>query len=508
MSRRVVFFLASVAVPGVLGGDVPCGAAAAIAAEPSPLEVFERYIQDRDPALRRKAVSQLADQRGGAVVEALLRALRDEDSLVRDRAEAILVAKRDRSDEIEALAKHGFTKQTAEVRAVAVKALVAAGTAGVPALRTALDDKDPFVRVAAARGIAAAGDRSSAPKLHELLTAREPIVRAAACDAIGEILGAEAVGTASAVALGDVAAEPRIAAVRVLGRFPTADSVAQVARCLVHPSWSLRVAAAESLAEHGVGEAAVREAAKELVDAIGREERRRVKRAMGEALWSLTGIDFGPEPDLWRKWYSEAGRTFDPPKRRPQRAPRAENSTHGGLLDLPLESEHVTFVLDMSSSMNDPVRFGVKTTKREDLVAAFDGVVDRLPKPSWMNLITFATDVKPYKARLFEATPAARSAVTRELAKTQPDGRTNIFDAVETALADGDADTVVLVTDGAPSAGKRTSRSGIIEAVVELNRYRLARVHTVEIGAANTGARWKGFLADISDATGGTHVSR
>ena len=41
-----------------------------------------------------------------------------------------------------------------------------------------------------------------------------------------------------------------------------------------------------------------------------------------------------------------------------------------------------------------------------------------------------------------------------------------------------------------------------------MNRYRLARIHTIEIGAANTGARWKGFLMDIADATGGRHLSR
>ena len=146
----------------------------------------------------------------------------------------------------------------------------------------------------------------------------------------------------------------------------------------------------------------------------------------------------------------------------------------------------MAFVLAMSSSMNDPVRFGVKATKREDLVAAFEGVVERLPKPSWLNLIAFATDVKPYKPRLFEATGPARAAVARELARMTPDGRTNIHDAVEAALSDPDADTIVLVTDGAPSAGRRTSRTGIVDAFVELNRYRLARIHTVETLSENT----------------------
>jgi hypothetical protein len=41
-----------------------------------------------------------------------------------------------------------------------------------------------------------------------------------------------------------------------------------------------------------------------------------------------------------------------------------------------------------------------------------------------------------------------------------------------------------------------------------MNRYRLVRVHTVEIGARNTSPRWRGFLADIAAATGGHYLER
>jgi hypothetical protein len=262
------------------------------------------------------------------------------------------------------------------------------------------------------------------------------------------------------------------------------------------------------LSQFAVGPEPARVAARELVRALGREDRRRVRRALADALWGLTGIDFGPDAKRWDLWWSEAGAAFVPPPRRPQRAVHAANGTHGGLLDLPLESEHVAFVLDMSSSMNEPVRFGVDTTKRADLLAAFDGVLDRLPKPSWINVIPFSTAPHPMKPRLFEATPAGKQSAARYLEKTASDGRTNIHDSVEIALDDPETDTIVLLTDGAPSAGRRTSRTGIIEAITERNRYRLARIHTVEVGAANTGARWKGFLADIAAATGGVHLSR
>jgi hypothetical protein len=42
----------------------------------------------------------------------------------------------------------------------------------------------------------------------------------------------------------------------------------------------------------------------------------------------------------------------------------------------------------------------------------------------------------------------------------------------------------------------------------QLNRYRLARIHTVEVGAQNTSPKWKGFMKDIADATGGTYLQK
>jgi hypothetical protein len=44
--------------------------------------------------------------------------------------------------------------------------------------------------------------------------------------------------------------------------------------------------------------------------------------------------------------------------------------------------------------------------------------------------------------------------------------------------------------------------------VAELNHYRLARIHTVEVGAANTSSRWRGLLSDLAEQSGGYYLSR
>lgn len=509
-TRRVRAIVAGFAV-AVAAFGVWCASAAvreARAAEPSPMEVYRKFIKDGDPHVRRKAVASLEPVRGADAVNALLDATRDEDSGVRDRAESVLLAGRDRSDEIAALAAALGAKTPVATRLVAVRALVRCGKGGAGAVRGALADREATVRREAARGLGVLADRDGVAALHESLTDREPLVRAEACASIGAILGVEAEGAAAAVALGDQDPEPRIAALAILAGRPSAVGLDAALMCLGDRSWSLRTAAARTLAEFGRDAGTARRAVAGLVPAIEREDRMRVRVEIAESLWALTAADFGPDPKRWALWLRESGASFDPPAKRPRRIARDAGATHGGLADLPLESEHVCFVFDASSSMNDPVRFGAKRTKRDDLRDAFAAVVEKLPRGAWINLIPFATKPEPMRPVLFEANAAARSSTLKHLAKTPADGRTNIYDALEAALADPSADTLVLLTDGAPSAGRRTQRAAIVDGLRDMNRFRLARVHTVEIGSANTGARWKGFLADIAAATGGHHLAR
>jgi HEAT repeat protein len=501
MPRRIIV---AAALAACLAADL----APIWATEPSPLDVFHRYYREKSPQLRLKAVSQLEGLRGAGIVEALFQAVTDADREVRERAAGILAEPRDAADEIAAVVRIGLGKQPPEVRVQAAHALALAGSKAVRELRSALGDRQPEVQRVAALSLAGIGDRESAPLLSELLTSREALVRAAAIEGLGTLLGDDAVGPASAVVLGDRAPEPRIAAAEILGRYPRPQTAEHLARGLADGSWSMRVAASRALGGFRVDTDSARAAAGPLVRALGDEARARVRVEMAEALFALTGIDFGPEPDRWRAWYGEAGATFEPPVRRPQRGAANSRATQGHLLDLSLESEHVSFVLDFSHSMTDPIRFGVEATKRAELQRSLEVVFGKLGGGAYVNLIPFGSEPHPYKPALFSATPAAKQAALRFLEKMAPDGRTNIYDSLEIALADPDADTLVLVTDGAPTEGKRRTRSAILAGVRQLNRYRLARIHAVEVGAQNTSPRWKGFMKEIADATSGSYLSR
>ncbi len=477
--------------------------------EPTPLQVFAKHYKSRDAKIRRKAVGQLEPARGPKVVAALVTALGDEDRRVRERAGELLRVGRGAPDEIAAMRKHGLARRQDEaVRIEVTRALAVSGRRGVVVLRDLLKDRQADVRRAAARGLGEARDTDASRDLHAALLDDADLVRAAAIESIHALHGEEAVGAASGVLLGDRAGAPKVAAAGILALYLPPAAVDHVVRGLGDRVWSVRVACARALAAGRKDVDSARAAAAGLVPALEREPRRRVRLELAETLRLLTGIDFGPEPDRWRAWFNDVGRTFEPPARPVRKRQAYQGSTQEGLLDLPIDSEHVVFVLDQSHSMNEPLSFGGKRTRRDAVLGAFERAVNRLPETSWMNLIVFGTEPAGYKPRLFEATRNARRGAVKFLGRRAPDGRTNLYDSLVLALADRDADTIVVLTDGAPSEGARQTRRGILDGVRELNRYRLARLHTVEVGSKQTSKRWRGFMSQLAEAGDGHYLAR
>jgi len=175
---------------------------------------------------------------------------------------------------------------------------------------------------------------------------------------------------------------------------------------------------------------------------------------------------------------------------------------------IPVDTDRLAFVLDTSKSMLDPAAPGKEATKMELAVAEVAGTLAGLRDGTSFNMLLFGSEVRRWKGRTVPASPEAKHEALRFLQKQTPGGRTNIFDALAASFDDTGVDTVFLLTDGAPSAGEETTRTGFLEGLAHLRRWRPVRVHCVEVGAPNTGARWKGFLADVAAATGGIHVAR
>jgi len=266
---------------------------------------------------------------------------------------------------------------------------------------------------------------------------------------------------------------------------------------LADPVWQVRLASVQ-----GLGVVRARESVPLLIAALGKEERLRIRKAIGESLFRLTGEDLGDLKDLWERWWHDREVGFVLPARVPRRkeASGGERRTVA-FYGVPVDSDRVVFVLDISSSMGGS-GFGDETTELDRAVKETLKVVKALPPEAKVNVITFETEVRPWRKGLTSLGPGARKALETFLAAQKAKGSTNLFDALEAALRMKGVETVYLLSDGSPNAGRLTDADEIVDAVRDLTHETRATIHCVSLGGDSR------LLRRLSAATMGTYVQR
>ncbi len=142
--------------------------------------------------VRKKEVSKVIDPYGNkinwssATVESVAKYLNDSRPIVRDRAVQAIVDRGQKA--VNTLTNMIRTSGSPDTRTEAVFALYQIGTPdALSAVRTALNDKNIQVRVAAARSSGQARDMEAVAKLTELVSKDVPAVRRQAATALGQI---------------------------------------------------------------------------------------------------------------------------------------------------------------------------------------------------------------------------------------------------------------------------------------------------------------------------------
>lgn len=160
-----------------------------------------------------------------------------------------------------------------------------ASTTAIPALRSALDDRDRDVRSAVVRSLGRLGDVESVPHLVRLLAA-DDVPRGIAAQALTEL------GAPALPALDELAVHPdaavRAVAVRLLGLIGASDHAPIAEQALADPAAEVRAAAAATLARIGRPESA-RQLRRALGDRVGY-----VAAAAATALGELRDRGAGP----------------------------------------------------------------------------------------------------------------------------------------------------------------------------------------------------------------------
>jgi uncharacterized protein YegL len=305
-----------------------------------------------------------------------------------------------------------------------------------------------------------------------------------------------------------------------------APSVDPLIRHLVHPDWSVRVAAAYALAR-----AAQPEGVGPVVEALQKEaDRSRAQREMARALTILTGERIGPHPGLWIRWWNENGPRvragkIELGKGRPDAKATGKQGHYYGI---PQNDDRIIYVLDVSGSMevsmenprwvdNSPV------PAEDDEDSRFDAAVrellratKRLHRGSQYAVIVYSSHARKLHEKLVPATADEHAKLSNTMARMGPDGSTNIYEALDLALRMANvhsqftrgasrADAIFLVSDGSPtdSKGESEDPERTLQAVREWNAGRRVAIHTIGIGRKHS----SGFMQQLATENGGQYYA-
>ena len=364
------------------------------------------------------------------------------------------------------------------------------------------------------------------PRLMELFTDRDPDVALAALDAVGRLgfpaeadmllrqllssdsqaLRASAVASLGLVAVLDPSWEKKL-----LGISKESDSALRMgaARALAHLH---TVPALERLHEMlGDTDGAVRAEAVRQVGNLRRlpsvpllierlaVETGRMREDVAACLRLMTGLDHGRAAPRWERWWKAEGEGYELPtleeamradEDRRRNDPGDEQRSVSSFYGLQVISDRVCFILDTSGSMSSAANWGGgrsqsdgKGPTRLDVAQQELGkALAAYPEGDYFNVVFFEGTAQPWEDQLQKMTEKVRAKVQKFVAKQNPAGGTALYDALQIAFDDPLVDTIYLLTDGAPSAGKVTDPALIRAEVSRWNRVRHVRIHCIAIG--------------------------
>ncbi len=443
---------------------------------------LERELDSQDPEARRVAVGKLVRLGDERAWRAVLGALADPDGRVADRAQLVLA---DADERIvgDVLGRAGLEAREDSVR---VRAAELVGRVKCPvrgeALVGGVSDRSAEVRrrvawsierLARAKRLAGDVAKKLVPAVRRKAASdRDPLVRGAMLFAL-DALDPELALAHALSALDDRREEVRMAAAWVAG---TRDEhAAAIVRRLAHdPAPRVRSLLAEMQERR-----ASPDAANSLVVLLEAEERLRLRWGIVEALRRLSGMHYRLDARPWRLWVDGLPQGWRPTPGAFVEAPREGATT--AFAGMPLLSDRVAFLFDCSGSLWNRREDGL--TRKEFADEALRRALSTLPEDALFNVI-------PYTDRPFPWSPRSVQASGRNVARAldyfegcMESGTGDFYEAALLAMEDPDVDTIVVLTDGAPTGGEVWDLELIVPLLLERNRFRRMRFDSVLVDA-------------------------
>lgn len=488
----LAFAQAAPAPPG--RSPEPPATGPALAGDDEILKEFKKYFRKfKETSDRVEAVLSLDGTDSPALVKVLLPILKDKDSEVVDATVKILAGLKSEAS-VAALFTALAEKKDEPTRLGLLRVIADGGLKGdSEPLIECLSDKSWRIRYRVVLALAARKEKASVPRFIELTKDKEVAVRCAAMEALGDFKE-EAVVDIGIAALQDKTWQVRSSAAKVL----------------------FQVRAQRSI--------------EPLIVAMEVEEGRLLKD-YSLALEEITGKFYGMRTEQWRKWWNTNVNRFKIPtdeQLEKTKAKRAENaaiysppgstSYHG--IESP--SRRVLFIIDVSGSMEAQViereRFedgDYPSMSRIDIVKTeLQRTIEGLEPYVELNILSFATEVKPWKKKLVKCNVLNRKSAMEWVGRLEAIGgtskeglaragltgsanlemgKTNTYGVLMRALdvenrgaQDDDyevsVDTIFFLSDGRPTVGELVDPDDILREVRLANELRKVVIHTIALG--------------------------
>ena len=375
------------------------------------------------------------------------------------------------------------------------------------------DDRVALLAIERLQDLGAGASPKAVEALEELLDGewQEPVA-AAALEALSRLRAGDPEWSGRLVEFTSSAErEPRNAALELLGAAEPAAHAEVFTAALAHADWSTRLTALGVLERRRT-----REATGAIVARMPAETGLVLLR-FGEALTRLSGQPFDSNAGAWKRWWDDAGPRFEPigaaelaalaagEEQRRLRQVTAAADCFG----LRIDSKRVLFVLDISTSMGDPIAGPLASAPGElrlqvaqrELTEALASLAD----DTLFNLATFTNVVDTWRpGGLVAATPSAVEEVSEHVERLGFGGATDLTGPCARRLSDPEVDTIVLLSDGQAEGSMRVEVVDdpcVIRTDVALwNEYRNVTIHTVAIGEELEILEW------LARDSGGRHV--
>jgi len=235
-----------------------------------------------------------------------------------------------------------------------------------------------------------------------------------------------------------------------------------------------------------------------LIDALSDARPAVVARATHD-LQELTG-EKHTRREAWEVWWKEKGDGFDFSKGRHKEARTADSTVAASFNGIQFESDHTAFLIDSSRDMAGQLKTQ-QCTKAEAALKELESTLSRRRERMRFSLFTYAREITPFSKKGPVELDAKSEEKALAFVKDQHlQGSKDIWQALDTALADTDVDTVFLLSSGEPEVGEYVHWNRIAWHLAELNRLRKVVVHAI---AYSDNQWYRDQLEHIAAVTGG-----